>query len=96
MDSKGRFTKGDKRAGRRTGSQNKVTKAVKEMIEGALHDLGGQAWLVKAAKKNPGAFMSLLAKILPKDIKVEGEVKHTLEQLVTQSLQQTRDEARPH
>lgn len=40
------------------------------MIEGALHAVGGQAYLEKQAKKNPKAFMALVGRILPKDINV--------------------------
>ena len=35
--------------GRQTGSQNKITKALKEMVLGALDDAGGQAYLVRMA-----------------------------------------------
>lgn len=38
------------------------------MILGALSDLGGRAWLVKQANAHPEAFMTLLGKVLPKNI----------------------------
>jgi len=50
----------------RKGVTNKNTKAIKDMIEGALTDVGGQAWLAQQAVDNPAAFMQLIAKILPK------------------------------
>lgn len=51
--------------GRVKGVPNKVTKAVKEMILGALDDAGGQAYLAKQAEENPAAFMTLIGKVLP-------------------------------
>ena len=57
--------------GSRLGKPNKVTADIKAMIIGALDDCGGQAYLRLQAIENPVAFMGLLGKILPKDIKVE-------------------------
>ena len=42
-----------------------MTKALKEMILGALEDEGGQDYLRLQARENPVAFMSLLGKVLP-------------------------------
>lgn len=53
------------RGGSRKGRPNKVTKALKEMILGALDDAGGQKYLKGQATENPGAFMALLGKVLP-------------------------------
>lgn len=63
-----------KTGGRKKGTPNKVTGELREMIEGALDDLGGQEWLVKAAGENPAAFLALLGKLLPKDITHGGDV----------------------
>jgi hypothetical protein len=57
--------------GSRKGVPNKVNKELKEMILGALDDVGGQDYLARQADENPAAFMSLVAKVLPKDIKQE-------------------------
>jgi hypothetical protein len=62
--------------GRPKGAPNKVTKALKEMILGALDDAGGQAYLVKQAEHNPAAFLTLIGKVLP--MQVEGKVDGTL------------------
>ena len=59
--------------GRGKGNLNKNTAAIKEMIEGALKDAGGQAYLTKQANENPAAFMGLLGKILPKDVNLGGQ-----------------------
>lgn len=61
--------------GRKAGVPNKITRELTAMIDGALEELGGQAWLVKAAKKKPEAFMALIGKRLPKDIKIGGGLK---------------------
>ncbi len=52
-------------AGRQKGTPNKITKALKEMILGALDDSGGQRYLAKMAKAQPVAFMALLGRVLP-------------------------------
>jgi len=60
------------KGGSRKGKPNKTTAAIKDMIEGALQDVGGRAYLARQADENPSAFMGLLGKILPKDISVSG------------------------
>lgn len=57
--------------GRPKGVPNKLTKAVKEMILGALDRAGGEDYLLVQANENPQAFMTLLGKILPAEIKAE-------------------------
>lgn len=51
--------------GRQRGHVNRVTKALKEMILGALGDAGDQAYLARQASEQPVAFMALLGKVLP-------------------------------
>ena len=62
--------------GRPKGSQNKATKALKDMILGALDDAGGQDYLRRQSIENPTAFMTLIGKVLPTTINadVKGEV----------------------
>lgn len=59
--------------GRPKGALNKVTKQLKEMILGALDEAGGQQYLVDCAKdpKTSAAFLTLLGKVLPSEIKAE-------------------------
>lgn len=57
-----------KTGGRKAGTPNKATKALKDMILGALEDAGGQAYLAKQARENPNAFMALAGKVLPLQI----------------------------
>ncbi len=54
--------------GRKPGSQNKVTKALKEQILGALEAKDGQAWFEARMDDQPAAFMALLGKILPSEM----------------------------
>src|SRR5215217_6830556 len=54
-----------KTGGRQKGTPNKITKALKEMILGALDDAGGQDYLARMAEQQPAAFMTLLGKVLP-------------------------------
>lgn len=66
--------------GRPKGSQNKATKALKDMILGALDDAGGQDYLRRQSIENPTAFMTLIGKVLPTTINadVHGEMKTTV------------------
>lgn len=57
--------------GRPRGVPNKVNGDVKAMILGALEQAGGQSYLAEQAEQNPGAFMALVGKVLPKDLKVD-------------------------
>lgn len=57
--------------GRPKGARNKMTRALKDMILGALDKAGGEQYLVEQASRNPAAFMTLLGKVLP--MQVSGE-----------------------
>jgi hypothetical protein len=50
------------------GSLNKITVELRGMIEKALIAAGGVDYLTRQATENPGAFLALLGKTLPKDI----------------------------
>ena len=63
-----KIAKGNPSPVSRLGKKNKFTAEIKEMIEGALQDVGGRAYLAEQARDNPVAFMGLIGKILPKDI----------------------------
>ena len=66
------MAKGRKTGGRKPGTRNKITTAPKDVILGALSDAGGQAWLVEQARKNPVAFMALIGRVLPLQVKDGG------------------------
>lgn len=59
--------------GRPKGTPNKATKALKEMILGALSDVGGQSYLARQAEENPTAFLTLVGKVLPHELKADLE-----------------------
>lgn len=69
--------------GSRKGIPNKATKELKDMILGALDDAGGQVYLATQAVENPQAFMSLVGKVLPKNIEANVNV-HLLESMLAQ------------
>lgn len=57
--------------GRKKGTPNKLTAAVKDMVLQALneaHDDGGVAYLKEQAAKNPTAFLTLVGKVIPLQI----------------------------
>lgn len=79
--------------GRVKGVRNKVTVELKAMIEGALSDVGGRRYLAVQAQENPAAFMALVGKLIPRDLNVSGEIRHTLEELITTAMQRKAPEA---
>lgn len=71
MGNSGTFRKGDGRPRRPKGVPNKVTADLRTMILGALEDAGGQEYLLTQAQQNPQAFLTLVGRTLPKEIKAE-------------------------
>ncbi len=59
-------------SGRKKGVPNKLNADLKAMILGALAGAGGQDYLQRQAELNPGAFMTLIGKVLPMQIAGEG------------------------
>jgi hypothetical protein len=58
-------------SGRAKGTTNKTTATLKEMILGALDKAGGQEYLYQQAMNNPGAFCTLIGKVLPTQVNAE-------------------------
>ncbi len=56
--------------GRPLGSKNRFS-LVKEMILDALEELGGKEYLVNVGRESPRDFLSLLGRLLPKEIMAE-------------------------
>lgn len=73
------------KGGSRKGRPNKVTRELRDMILGALDAAGGEAYLVERATdaRTASAFVALLGKCLPKDVKLEATV--TLTDLLKQA-----------
>ena len=59
------MAKGKKTGGRKAGTPNKLTGALKDMILQALDGAGGVEYLQKQATENPNAFLALVGKVLP-------------------------------
>ena len=59
-------------AGRPPGP-NKFTQDLRDMILGALDDAGGREYLAKQAVENPGPFLALIGRVLPKEVVPSGE-----------------------
>lgn len=45
-------------------SRREVEQSIREMVIGALHDLGGQHWMVKTAQRFPIAFATLVSRTM--------------------------------
>ena len=66
-----------KTGGAKKGSVHTSSKAVKDAIkEVFFDDLGGKAYLRKIAKKDEALFVSLLARLIPQEIRSELSVHH--------------------
>jgi hypothetical protein len=57
-----------KTGGRKAGTPNKTTVAVKEAFKQAFDDLGGTSALVTWAMENPTQFYQLYSKLIPTEI----------------------------
>ena len=57
-----------KTGGRVKGTPNKIDGQLKDAIIQSFYAVGGVDYLVQQARDNPGPYMSLVGKVLPKDI----------------------------
>ena len=67
-------TKGSQKtpgSGRKAGTPNKLTGEVRQMILTALEEAGGVDYLKRQATENPSAFLTLIGKIIPGEVKAE-------------------------
>lgn len=80
-DEKGRIVKGT--GGRQPGSTNHLTKTVKETVLAVFNDLQDHktASLTAWAKKRPGDFYQIAAKLIPTEI--TANVKHVIKVTVS-------------
>lgn len=81
--------------GRVKGIPNKLTKDVKSMILGALEKAGGEDYLIEQAMLNPTAFLSLVGKLIPSEVRAaishEDRVIQLSGSLIVQSLEEAKD-----
>lgn len=61
--------RGNAGKGRKPGTPNKIPAALKETILRALEQAGGTDYLAQQAVKQPQAFLALLGKALPQDVR---------------------------
>jgi hypothetical protein len=73
-------------AGRKKGTTNKTSAQLKDMILGALSDAGGQTYLLKQARDNPGPFLTLIGKVLPTTLATDPDSPLKTENAVTVEL----------
>lgn len=62
---------GNRGMGRKPGVPNRITASVKGMLLEALDEVGGKEYLILQAEKNPTAFLALIAKLIPSEVKAE-------------------------
>jgi len=60
-------------AGRPIGSKNTKANELKNMVIHSLDRLGGINYLVQQAKENPSAYLSLIGKVIPRELSIEVE-----------------------
>lgn len=60
-----------KTGGRAKGTQNKVTKTIREAIEASFETVGGADYLAKMAVLEPASYMTLLGKVLPAHMNIK-------------------------
>lgn len=76
-------------------SKKAIQQSLQQMIMGALHELGGQRWLVKQANQYPVAFLALAGKMLPFEKgKTDPEFRIVIEQVGGDNRQVFREDAR--
>lgn len=66
--------------GRKKGTPNKQTAAVKDMVLTALGNVGGVKYLERQANENPTAFMTLVGKVIP--LQVAGDPENPIKSVV--------------
>ena len=59
--------------GRPKGSENKLSRDLKEMILQALDGAGGVQYLIDQADNKPAAFLALVGKVLPMTVQGPGD-----------------------
>lgn len=84
-----------KTGGRKKGSVNKISSSVKDMLLGALDDVGGQEYFRNLALENPVAFASLIKHITPQETKIIEVKQETpqIEIIVTRAKRENKPES---
>jgi hypothetical protein len=75
------FQKGNKLGGRPKGRKNNITIALKDCILESLTLAGGRDYLLEQSRKNPVAYLGLIGRVLPLQVK-EGGAEPTVPTVV--------------
>lgn len=67
-----RQPKGVRLGGRGKGTPNKISASLKDMILQSLANAGGAAYLEAQAAKNPNAYLALIGRVLPLQVREGG------------------------
>lgn len=70
--------------GSRKGKPNKVAKDLRAMIISSLTRVGGEGYLIEQSRINPTAYLTLVGKVLPKDVIVDATIR--FERIVIESV----------
>jgi hypothetical protein len=67
-------------AGRPKGSENKITKSLREAIKESFDKVGGVQYLQRVAEEDPRAYLTIVGKVIPAELsaKVEGGLDITI------------------
>lgn len=71
------------RGGSRKGRPNKISKSIKDEVLESLKMVGGREYLARQAMANPAAYMNLLAKVIPHQVKAEAPTVKFVVQTIT-------------
>lgn len=86
------MAKGVKTGGRKAGTPNKTTGALKDAILNAFERAGGENFLVTLAQTDPKTFVSLLSRVLPLTLTGEGGGPIQMSVAIDRPTRESRDE----
>lgn len=79
MDKKQTIGKGKPGPGRKAGGANKIGQELQSMLKASLSRVGGIEYLVRQAEENPTAYMTMISKLLPKQVEMKADVTHNID-----------------
>ena len=79
--------------GRVKGSQNKITKTVKQALLESLDRVGGVEWFVQLAQDDPKTYAQLIGRIIP--LQIKADVDHTVSGILFKTVYENQPEALP-
>jgi len=82
-------------AGRPKGALNGENAEIREMIIGALSQVGGQAYLAERAITHPVAFLALIGRVLPLQVAAAGDRPLVVDFKWADEVETTAAEAQP-